>query len=215
VRQPEVFLFDEPLSNLDAALRVQMRAELAMLHRDLRTTMIYVTHDQVEAMTLGERIAVFNEGLIEQCGTPRELYERPANLFVASFIGSPSMNQLPVTWRMDDAGQTVLSLPGGAYWEIPQERLLEVLPDGKLTLGLRPEHLSLGDVGHGIPGTVDLVEYLGGEQMVFVTLAGSETRVTIKLSSVTDLRCGAVVGVQIDPQNFHLFGPAGRAINLL
>jgi multiple sugar transport system ATP-binding protein len=215
VRQPDVFLFDEPLSNLDAALRVQMRVELAQLHRELGVTMVYVTHDQVEAMTLGDRIAVFNAGRIEQCGTPRELYERPANLFVAGFIGSPSMNLLPVILRRDETGQPFAVLPGGETWAIPQQRLPSGVTGETLTLGLRPEHLNLTQASLGVPGSIDLVEYLGGEQIVHVTLKKSETRLVVKLmSSAPTAQAGASVGIKIDPLQFHLFGADGRAINL-
>lgn len=214
VRQPDVFLFDEPLSNLDAALRVQMRVELAQLHRELGVTMVYVTHDQVEAMTLGERIAVFNAGLIEQCGTPRELYERPANLFVAGFIGSPSMNLIPVNVRTGEAGQPVAVLPGGTTWAIPQNRLPAGFTGETLTLGLRPEHLNVTHSTHGVPGSIDLVEYLGGEQIAHVRLKDSDTRLVVKLaSSAPTALIGAIVGVKINPDNFHLFGADGRAID--
>jgi multiple sugar transport system ATP-binding protein len=215
VRQPDVFLFDEPLSNLDAALRVQMRVELAQLHRELGVTMIYVTHDQVEAMTLGERIAVFNAGLIEQCGTPRELYERPANLFVAGFIGSPSMNLIPVNVRTSEAGQPVAVLPGGTTWAIPQNRLPSGFTGETLTLGLRPEHLNVTHSTHGVPGCIDLVEYLGGEQIAHIRLKDSDTRLVVKLaSSAHAALTGAMVGVKIDPDHFHLFSTDGRAIDL-
>jgi multiple sugar transport system ATP-binding protein len=215
VRQPDVFLFDEPLSNLDASLRVQMRVELAQLHRELGVTMVYVTHDQVEAMTLGNRIAVFNAGLIEQCGTPRELYERPSNLFVAGFIGSPSMNLIPVNVRTDETGLPVAMLPGGETWSIPQSRLPSGFAGETLTLGLRPEHLNLTLATHGVPGYIDLVEYLGGEQIAHVRLKGSDSRLVVKLtSSAPAAQAGAIVGVNINPDNFHLFGADGRAINL-
>lgn len=216
VRQPNVFLFDEPLSNLDAALRVQMRVELTQLHRELGVTMIYVTHDQIEAMTLGERIAVFNEGLIEQCGTPRELYEHPANLFVASFIGSPGMNLIPVNVRMSETGQPVATLPGGETLAIPLHRLPSGFTKEILTLGLRPEHLNLTLAKQGVSGCIDLVEYLGGEQIAHVRLKDSDTRLVIKLSSSAPAALtGAVVGIKIDPHNFHLFGADGRALEPL
>jgi multiple sugar transport system ATP-binding protein len=214
VRQPEVFLFDEPLSNLDAALRVQMREEIARLHQELGTTMIYVTHDQVEAMTLGDRIVVFNEGRIEQVGTPQELYERPANTFVARFIGSPSMNMLEVgTEREGD--DDVLVLPGGTRWCIPRTQA-RALPAGqRVLLGLRPEHLGVGGAHEGIPAVADLVEYHGSEQIVHLKLDGSSERVTLRLGPQgSRLAQGERVGLLIDSDAFYLFAANGEAIPL-
>jgi multiple sugar transport system ATP-binding protein len=215
VRQPDVFLFDEPLSNLDAALRVQMRVELALLHHELKTTMVYVTHDQVEAMTLGDRIAVFNQGVIEQCGTPLDLYEHPVNRFVASFIGSPSMNFLPATPHTPDSGTTSLQLPGQASWALPPiVGSTAVLPH-KLTLGLRPEHLELVAPDQGIAACIDLVEHLGSEQIVHVQLAKSDARLIVKLGpNAPHARHGEAVGLQISPNHFHLFGPDDRTLAL-
>jgi len=191
VRKPEVFLFDEPLSNLDAALRAQTRVELARLHRELQATMIYVTHDQVEAMTLGQRIVVFNGGRIEQVGTPLELYERPANLFVAGFLGSPRMNFLPA------------DLVGS--------------PQGALTLGLRPEHLALADgagaAGSSVEGTLGLVEYLGDVTLAYVQVEGVEQMVAAKLAAGTPLPAlGARVALGWDPARAYLFDAAGAAM---
>ena len=156
VRRPAVFLFDEPLSNLDSALRVQMRLELARLHRELGTTMVYVTHDQVEAMTLGDRIAVFNGGQVEQVGTPLELFERPASRFVAGFLGTPTMNFLPVSSDQDrDARRLVqagVSLPAQVRGDAAR---------GPLTLGVRASHLTLVAPGEGLPARIELLEHLG------------------------------------------------------
>ena len=216
VRQPEVFLFDEPLSNLDAALRVQMRIELARLHRELGATMIYVTHDQVEAMTLGDRIAVFNHGIIEQVGTPLELYHRPANRFVAGFIGSPSMNFLPVVWQRH-AVDASLRLPGGASWTMRGGATRVRARDGEiLTLGLRPEHLTLdaADDVDGISAKVEMVEYLGGEQLVHALSAADATqRIIIKLAADAPLaKEGDSVTIRIDPQRIHLFDAQDKSL---
>ncbi len=207
VRQPEVFLFDEPLSNLDAALRVQMRTELARLHRELGTTMVYVTHDQVEAMTLGQRIAVFNAGRIEQCGAPLALYDRPATRFVAGFIGSPAMNFLPAQALAPDAirvAGTVLTLaPAGA----PRP--------GEMVLGIRPEHVQLEHPGTGLAGSVERVEHLGDEQMVHLTLAGGERLLARLSADQPSPRLGESLGVRLPSARLHLFGAdaAGHRIH--
>jgi lactose/L-arabinose transport system ATP-binding protein len=164
VRKPQVFLFDEPLSNLDAELRVSMRIEIARLHRELGNTMIYVTHDQIEAMTLADKIVVLRDGRIEQVGSPREVYEDPANTFVAGFIGSPRMNMVDVAWlgdgAVDVAGTRVRApIAGGG-----------LNAGDRLTMGFRPEHLSLGGGGEPIPARVDFTEYLGGTRYLYCTL---------------------------------------------
>ncbi|HJV69901.1 sn-glycerol-3-phosphate ABC transporter ATP-binding protein UgpC [Ideonella sp.] len=198
VRQPEVFLFDEPLSNLDAALRVQMRAELARLHRELGTTMVYVTHDQVEAMTLGQRIAVFNHGRIEQCGEPLALYDRPANRFVAGFIGNPAMNFLPA--RADGAGAIHVA---GASLEAPTAA--GPLP-AELVLGIRPEHVSLAPAGEGLSGCIEFAEHLGNEQIVHVGLPAGE-RVLARLPADGPRpRRGEAVGLRWPAACTHWFG---------
>jgi multiple sugar transport system ATP-binding protein len=207
VRQPEVFLFDEPLSNLDAALRVQMRAELARLHRELGTTMVYVTHDQVEAMTLGQRIAVFNQGRIEQCGEPLALYERPANRFVAGFIGNPAMNFLPA----QAAGGGAVTVAGQRL-EAPATA--EGLP-AQLVLGVRPEHVAVGPAGEGLSGCAELAEHLGNERIVHVALPGGE-RVLARLPADGPAhRRGDAVGLQWPAARCHLFrtGDAGARLN--
>ncbi|MEW9612443.1 ABC transporter ATP-binding protein [Shinella sp. S4-D37] len=201
VRQPTAFLFDEPLSNLDAALRVDMRLEIARLHRSLGATMIYVTHDQVEAMTLADRIVVLKDGRIMQHGSPHELYERPANLFVAQFIGSPKMNVLDCT----PAGDGVLDLSGEgridlAFTGVPAQ------------LGARPEDLRLvsPEVGHCC-GTVEVAEYLGGSTSVFVR---NDRLGLVNVSAVADtpVRIGETVGIAIDPTRASLFGADGLSL---
>ena len=174
VRSPKVFLFDEPLSNLDAALRVQMRLELASLHDSLQATMIYVTHDQVEAMTLADKIVVLQGGIVEQVGSPLELYHHPRNLFVAGFIGSPKMNFLAVTVSaVNDSGTTV-QLPGDASVTIPVKPGSLSVGD-RATLGIRPEHLKLDQTNPTLTGEVLVVERLGGETFLYVRIADGDT----------------------------------------
>ena len=205
VRQPRVFLFDEPLSNLDASLRAQMRIELARLHKKLGTTMIYVTHDQVEAMTLGQRIAVLNAGRVEQVGTPVELYRRPRSRFVAGFLGTPKMNFIP------------LSATGNALEALTQDNAkhLDAPSDsqGPMTLGIRPEHFRLAKNGQGLGACVDFTEYLGDAQIVYATLAGNDTRVAIHCDgSEPALAVGKMVGLVADADRIHFFDTSGRAL---
>jgi multiple sugar transport system ATP-binding protein len=216
VREPKIFLFDEPLSNLDAELRVQMRVEIAKLHQRIDATMIYVTHDQIEAMTMADIIVVLRMGRVEQVGTPLELYNEPANLFVAGFIGSPKMNFLEasvvgrrergVEVRLNDG--TLLALPrqpGGAG-------------DGdRLTLGIRPEHLVIRDEDGGdgqhprVQVAVNLTEPLGGESFVYGSLQSGEA-VTIKQPGQIFIKSGATIAVAIDPALCHLFDSEGQAL---
>jgi multiple sugar transport system ATP-binding protein len=213
VREPDVFLFDEPLSNLDAALRVQMRTEIGKLHADLAATMIYVTHDQVEAMTMADKIVVLNSGIIEQVGSPLELYHRPRNMFVAGFIGSPKMNFLKATASSGKAGKLDVSLPGGASitLEGKQAVLQAATP---VTLGIRPEHLSLdgaGKQGATLTSKVRLAEYLGSETMFYTHLAdGSE--IAVKADGLARADIGSALKIEINPAACHLFDEDGRAI---
>ena len=191
VRAPKVFLFDEPLSNLDAALRGQTRVEIAKLHRDLGATTIYVTHDQVEAMTLADRIVVLRDGLIEQVGTPLELYDRPANQFVAQFIGSPQMNVVEGRHLPQVAG-----VPAGGF------------------VGLRPEDVTLQPAAQagadGLPGTVELVESLGAETLIYVTV-DSGAQLVSRQPVRSNLHNGDRVGVFVEAANAHRFDAQGRA----
>ncbi len=184
VRKPDVFLFDEPLSNLDASLRVQMRVEISRLHRELKTTMIYVTHDQVEAMTLGQRIVVFNGGRIEQVGTPVELYQRPANLFVAGFLGAPKMNLLAAEVADSVAGQVTLQLAGGARITLSLQDQHARRGD-RVTLGVRAEHLALVPFDASAPDllavTVRHVEYLGDQSVVYASTPESSELIAVRL----------------------------------
>ena len=200
VRPPAAFLFDEPLSNLDAALRVDMRLEIAKLHRALGATMIYVTHDQVEAMTLADRIVVLKEGRVQH-GSPHELYERPANLFVAQFIGSPKMNVLACApsgdGKLDLSGQGALSL---AFSGAPTQ------------LGARPEHLTLVAPDNGnCRGTVEVAEYLGGNTSVFVR-NDQLGLINVNAPADTKVRIGETVGIAIDGNRVSLFDADGSAI---
>ncbi|WP_035054260.1 ABC transporter ATP-binding protein [Andreprevotia chitinilytica] len=213
VRQPKVFLFDEPLSNLDASLRVQMRIELARLHSELGTTMVYVTHDQVEAMTLGNRIAVFNQGKLEQVGAPISLYKEPRSTFVAGFLGSPKMNFL--------ACQTVgeatdsLMLKVGSTQGLALARTPVAGMPADVTLGIRPEHVRLVLPSDGLRARVELVENLGDTQLVHAALAGCSEAFSIRLpgDSATP-NVGETVGVQIDASRALLFDRGGRALGL-
>jgi len=206
VRNPEVFLFDEPLSNLDAALRVQMRGEISRLHKDIGATMIYVTHDQVEAMTMADKIVVLSAGRIEQVGSPLELYHRPRNLFVAGFIGSPKMNFLSVETRPAADGIEV-TLPGGALLKLAGK----LASAGKMTLGLRPEHASATGAGDAVlPARVQLAEHLGSETLFFVTLAnGSE--MAVKADGLAPERPGDTLQIGFPARACHLFDANGDA----
>ena len=199
VRDPTAFLFDEPLSNLDAALRVEMRYEIAKLHQSLNRTMIYVTHDQVEAMTLADRIVVLEFGRIAQVGSPRELYERPANLFVAQFIGSPKMNVFPC--RTEGGRYHLEGGRGGAF-----DR-----GGPAVQMGVRPEHVRIGAEGTGAcDGTVDLIEFLGADTFVIVE-AGPLGRITARVVGDAGVTVGARVGLHFDGPT-HFFGDDGLAL---
>jgi multiple sugar transport system ATP-binding protein len=205
VRNPQVFLFDEPLSNLDASLRVQMRIEIGKLHQDLGTTMIYVTHDQVEAMTLADQIVVLNAGRIEQAGSPLELYHRPSNLFVAKFIGSPTMNTLPVQAMAEEGAGLRFALPGGTPIRLPTHRQ-------GATLGVRPEHLTLGDGEDAtLQGRVRLTERLGSETMLYVDL-GEGTEVVVRADGLSPVRPGETVPIGLSHRSCHLFDGQGQAV---
>jgi len=214
VRKPEVFLFDEPLSNLDAALRGQTRVELARLHADLKATMIYVTHDQVEAMTLGQKIVVLNGGIVEQVGTPIELYERPANMFVAGFLGSPRMNFLPGALAGEQDVVAHVRLSGGTQVDVAADAS-SAAPGGAVTLGVRPEHLRvLADgEGGGIPATIALVEYLGDSVIVHAQANGVPEMIAVKCRADDGAwHAGARVRLGFDPGHGHLFDADGAAL---
>jgi multiple sugar transport system ATP-binding protein len=212
VREPKVFLFDEPLSNLDAMLRVQMRLELAKLHQNLKTTMIYVTHDQVEAMTLADRIVVLDKGIISQVGTPLELYNKPANKFVAAFIGSPAMNFFKAEIAGRDGDAYSLNLPGGRTAKIIS-RGGTVPVTASVDVGVRPEHLTLGPAGAAashFDGKVSIVEQLGNSTLLYVdTPAG---QLIVEGEGNLKVAVGDTVGLSLDPAASHLFGTDEKAI---
>ena len=209
VRAPEVFLFDEPLSNLDALLRVQMRIELADLHREIGATMVYVTHDQIEAMTMADRIVVLDEGAVQQVGSPLELYDRPANRFVAGFIGSPAMSFIPVTAGNGGEGRQTVVL-GGREISVQTRHNRPVAGGAAAELGIRPEHCRLGaEAAAGIAGRVHIVERLGNQTIVHVdTEAGP---VTVQGPPHLAAEVGAGTFVAIDTDQAHLFGQDGLA----
>jgi len=199
VREPAVFLFDEPLSNLDAKLRVQMRLELQQLHRRLRTTSLYVTHDQVEAMTLAERVIVMNKGVAEQIGTPSEVYRRPATLFVASFIGSPAMNLLPGTLASNG---TSLVMEGG--FELPLSKPRPEWGGRELTVGIRPEHIQLSeDRDTGIPLNLTTLELLGADNLAHGKWAGSG--VVVRLNHEVCPEPGTQLRLVLPTNALHFF----------
>src|SRR5690606_34107698 len=212
VREPRIFLFDEPLSNLDAELRVQMRVEIAKLHRELGNTMIYVTHDQVEAMTMADKIVVLRMGHVEQVGAPLELYNRPANRFVAGFIGSPKMNFLNAGIEGADARSAAIRVGGG---KIALPRPARSASAGqKIEFGVRPEHITIEQRDGRIPfaaAKVDLVENLGGQTLLYTTLADGQS-LTISLDGQRAIEVGATVETFIDPATCHLFDAEGRII---
>ncbi len=211
VRQPKVFLFDEPLSNLDAALRVDMRMGIAQLHQDLRSTMIYVTHDQVEAMTLADKIVVLDKGQIQQVGTPLELFHKPANLFVAGFIGSPKMNLLDVQARETDAGGILVSSPDLKATEFSAGSLGG---SDALVLGIRPQSIQVVSPEEGLlPAEVRLVEHLGNETVINARLPSNKTLLVIVPGDAA-LQPGTRIGLTFDPGAAHLFLRSGPRLEV-
>jgi len=210
VRKPEVFLFDEPLSNLDTALRVRMRYEFAKLHEELKTTMVYVTHDQVEAMTLADRIVVLSAGKIEQVGAPMVLYEHPCNLFVARFIGSPEMNLLDGTLVSADALGATVKLAGGAVLHCAVDATRAKTGD-RVRLGVRPEHLREGGSGNTIDVKVTFVESLGGTTYAYCDYPGAEDTLTCELDGHSHPTPGQTLGLQVPSERAYLFDAQGLA----
>ncbi len=202
VREPAVFLMDEPLSNLDAKLRVQTRAEIARLHQRMGTTFVYVTHDQVEAMTMGTRIAVMADGLLQQVGSPQELYDRPRNRFVAGFIGSPAMNFASL--EIADGRMK------GSGFDFPvPTRFKDAVGSGArhITAGFRPEHFELSgqDEGLVVRAKADVVEYLGNEELLHVTVAGHDADVIALVDASNNVHPGDVIDLRIPAEKLHLF----------
>ena len=205
VRQPKVFLMDEPLSNLDAKLRVQTRTQIAALQRRLGVTTVYVTHDQVEAMTMGDRVAVLKDGVLQQCASPRELFTRPANVFVAGFIGSPAMNILECNVNADGAEYASLQIPLS-----PEQRAALTSP--LVSVGIRPEGLHLSNDGSGMRASIDNVEELGSDSFLYCTPVGDEgITVVSRAEGLSAARAGDTVALRPDTGAMHLFDTASGA----
>lgn len=209
-RRPKIYLFDEPLSNLDAKLRVEMRTEMKLMHQRLKTTTVYVTHDQIEAMTLGDKVAVMKDGIIQQFGTPQQIYNDPANQFVASFIGSPPMNFIPVRLSKQDGRLLALLDSGQARCELPLGVASDGLEGREIILGIRPEQITLGTgEGNGLPGIraeVQVTEPTGPDLLVFVTL--NQAKVCCRLAPDVACRVGDSLHLQFDPARVLLFDAA-------
>jgi multiple sugar transport system ATP-binding protein len=210
VRDPQVFLFDEPLSNLDAKLRVQMRTEIKELHQRLKTTAIYVTHDQIEAMTMADKIVVMQHGVVEQLGAPLELYDRPVNLFVAGFIGSPAMNFIDATVQHDGGRPVAVAVAGGgAKLPLPPDAPLR--DSAEIVYGIRPEHLQLRENGGGLAAEVVVVEPTGAETLLVTRVAGIECKAVFRERH--RLEPGERIGLEPQLDQVHLFDRAtGRRL---
>ncbi|MDD2050123.1 ABC transporter ATP-binding protein [Pseudomonas putida] len=209
-RRPKIYLFDEPLSNLDAKLRVEMRTEIKLMHQRLKTTTVYVTHDQIEAMTLGDKVAVMKDGLIQQFGTPQQIYNDPANLFVASFIGSPPMNFIPLRLQRKDGRLQALLDSGQARCELPLGISDTGLEEREVILGIRPEQIALAPgQANGLPSIraeVQVTEPTGPDLLVFVTL--NQTKVCCRLAPDVATQVGDTLNLQFDPARVLLFDAA-------
>jgi ABC-type sugar transport system ATPase subunit len=211
VRKPNVFLFDEPLSNLDAALRVQTRIEIIKLHNELKTTTVYVTHDQVEAMTLADRIVVMSAGRVEQVGSPLELYHNPANLFVAGFIGSPKMNFIAGELLKADGERATVKLPDGTTVEAAVDATSAHI-GAKVTIGIRPEHFAFdAKEGHPVVGTAIAVEHLGEATIFYLQVEGATEPTVVRAHAEHDARVGEQLAVHLPATRAYLFNEAGIA----
>ena len=196
VRNPKVFLFDEPLSNLDAKLRVQMRTQIKLLHARLKTTLVYVTHDQVEAMTMADKIVVMNEGLVEQTGAPLDLYDKPVNIFVAGFIGSPSMN-------LFNASINSNSINLGSAGSIPITRNTTSENNLDITLGIRPSHMDISKNGEGLKFQIDVIEPTGADSLVYGKI--NDTECCVQTSERLNLKSGEIIHILPNEDNLHFF----------
>jgi len=210
-REPKVFLFDEPLSNLDAALRVKMRLEFSRLHQDLKTTMIYVTHDQVEAMTLADKIVVLSAGRIEQVGSPKTLYHHPANRFVAGFIGSPKMNFIDGTVSAIDAETVTVQINNGGLQQVCVAAR-GIKPGDTVSIGVRPEYLQLDSDHPVIKATVSTVEGLGDFSYIYAASASAEEPLISRIPDTLEVADGSQIGFSIKPHHCHLFDSQGEAM---
>ncbi len=211
VREPKIFLFDEPLSNLDAALRADMRIELAKLHKQLKATMIYVTHDQVEAMTMADRIVVLNAGEISQTGAPLELYHKPANMFVAGFIGNPRMNMLPVVCKAVGDGGVLVEYKGQSV-TIPVGGRPDLVGQ-PLTLGVRPEHIHIGQSDLSMTVVPSVIERLGAHTVAYASLDGESENFCAMLPGSAAIRADEMVPIGIAATDCHLFDASGIALD--
>ncbi|WP_283151090.1 ABC transporter ATP-binding protein [Silvimonas soli] len=214
VQKPEVFLFDEPLSNLDASLRVQMRIYIAQLHRKLGATMIYVTHDQVEAMTLADRIVVFQAGRLEQVGTPTELYYEPVNLFVAGFLGSPGMNFLTGRIAQIDASGVSVTLPDNQQVRVAVDASGAQVGD-EVTVGVRPEHLNVAIQDNVVSGKVVVLERLGDSSVLYMEHVGSKAPMAVRIPALKHVEIGESMSIGFKPQHGYLFNAQGIALRRL
>ncbi|MBD8592596.1 MULTISPECIES: ABC transporter ATP-binding protein [unclassified Pseudomonas] len=212
-RRPKIYLFDEPLSNLDAKLRVEMRTEIKLMHQRLKTTTVYVTHDQIEAMTLGDKVAVMKDGIIQQFGTPQQIYNDPANLFVASFIGSPPMNFIPLRLTRQDGRLMALLDSGQARCELPLGIADAGLEDREIILGIRPEQIALAsEQVTGLPtlrAEVQITEPTGPDTLVFVTV--NQTKVCCRMAPDAAPAIGATLNLLLDPSKVLIFDAASGA----
>ncbi|AEF22037.1 MULTISPECIES: ABC transporter ATP-binding protein [Pseudomonas] len=204
-RRPKIYLFDEPLSNLDAKLRVEMRTEIKLMHQRLKTTTVYVTHDQIEAMTLGDKVAVMKEGVIQQFGTPQQIYNDPANQFVASFIGSPPMNFIPVQLQRRDGQAWAVLTSSAGRCELPMGELPEGAEQREMLLGVRPEQVQLAGAGqgHGLPAQVEVTEPTGPDTLVFVTV--NDSKLCCRLAPDQAPAVGQPLQLSIDAARALLF----------
>ena len=198
VRNPQVFLFDEPLSNLDAKLRVQMRAEIKELQQRLKTTTVYVTHDQIEAMTMADKIVIMRNGYVEQTGAPLDLYDHPANQFVAGFLGSPSMNFLD-----GEIAEGAMIAADGSRWPLPESFAAQHLSGRKVVYGIRPEHITITEAG--VPARVQLVEPTGSETQVVLQASGTTLIAASRERIIA--QPGTILHIMVDPARAHLFDP--------
>jgi multiple sugar transport system ATP-binding protein len=208
VKEPEAFLFDEPLSNLDASLRTRTRVELARIHRRLNSTMVFVTHDQIEAMTLATRIVVMNRGRIEQIGAPLDIYRHPATRFVAGFIGAPAMNFLEVEPAGENGGRLLVRLPVDNV-VVPTTVAANTLPPGKLTLGIRAEHIVIDPDGP-LSGRAEVIERLGDRSLAHLSFANSQLLV-VEMPRELEMQAGDVIRLSFDATHLHLFDESGKA----
>lgn len=214
VRNPKIFLFDEPLSNLDASLRVQMRLELSRLHKNLHATMIYVTHDQIEAMTLADKVVILNQGRIEQIGSPMELYSNPANQFVAGFLGMPKMSFLPAKVIEDGDTGLKIKLSSGSQIQLPIDGK-SVSAGGKVTLGIRPENVNITDKRRGhVSANFDVTEQLGSDTFHYVKTEANES-ITVRADRNSNSHYSETIGLDFDLNQCHVFNENGKALDKL